>query len=84
MQAYRITAGQGIGSLQRGALAARAPGPHEVRVRVKAVSLNFRDLMVARGGYLKPADAPSFQRPTPLVKSWTSAPGSHATGRATG
>ncbi|MEE9938310.1 MAG: NAD(P)-dependent alcohol dehydrogenase [Achromobacter xylosoxidans] len=58
MQAYRITAGQGIGSLQRGALAARAPGPHEVRVRVKAVSLNFRDLMVARGGYLKPADAP--------------------------
>ena len=56
MQAYRITAGQGIGSLQRGALAARAPGPHEVRVRVKAVSLNFRDLMVARGGYLKPAE----------------------------
>lgn len=51
MQAYRITAGQGIGSLQRVALAPREPGPFEVRVRIKAVSLNFRDLMVARGEY---------------------------------
>ena len=41
--------GQGIGSLQRVALTAREPGPFEVRGRIKAVSLNFRDLMVARG-----------------------------------
>ncbi|MFY2640796.1 zinc-dependent alcohol dehydrogenase family protein [Achromobacter insuavis] len=58
MQAYQITAGQGIGSLQRVERAAREPGPFEVRVRIKAVSLNFRDLMVARGDYLKVAGSP--------------------------
>ncbi|MBN9502303.1 MAG: NAD(P)-dependent alcohol dehydrogenase [Armatimonadetes bacterium 55-13] len=26
-------------------------GPHEVRVRVRAISLNYRDLMVAKGAY---------------------------------
>mgnify|MGYP002041243439 FL=1 len=53
MQAYQVSGGQGIGSLKRVALTPREPGPFEVRVRIKAVSLNFRDLMVARGDYLK-------------------------------
>src|SRR5438876_10636600 len=30
---------------------APAPGPGEVLVRVKAVSLNYRDLLIARGQY---------------------------------
>ena len=28
-----------------------APGPHEVLVRIRAASLNYRDLVVLRGGY---------------------------------
>lgn len=58
MQAYQITGGQGIGSLKRVALTLRELGPYEVRVRIKAVSLNFRDLMVARGDYLSTAADP--------------------------
>lgn len=34
------------------------PGPGEVRLRVRAVSLNYRDLMVARGQYAVTADRP--------------------------
>lgn len=51
MKAYRIRAGRGIDSL---ALAEEAPAPlgaGQVRLRVRAVSLNFRDLMVADGRY---------------------------------
>jgi len=51
MKAYRIRAGRGIDSL---ALAGEAPAPlgaGQVRLRVRAVSLNFRDLMVADGRY---------------------------------
>jgi len=58
MQAYQVSGGQGIGSLKRVALTPREPGPFEVRVRIKAVSLNFRDLMVARGDYLKTSGSP--------------------------
>ena len=31
-----------------------APRPGEVLVRVRAVSLNYRDLMIARGQYMRP------------------------------
>lgn len=51
MKAYRIRVGRGIDSL---ALAEEAPAPlgaGQVRLRVRAVSLNFRDLMVADGRY---------------------------------
>jgi len=51
MKAYRIRAGRGIDSL---ALAEEAPAPlgaGQVRLRVRAVSLNFRDLMIADGRY---------------------------------
>ncbi|MBB1626714.1 NAD(P)-dependent alcohol dehydrogenase [Achromobacter sp. UMC71] len=58
MQAYQVIGGQGIGSLKRVALTPRDPGPYEVRVRINAVSLNFRDLMVARGDYLKTSGGP--------------------------
>lgn len=51
MNAYQITPGAGIDSLERVALAQRALESHEVRVKVHAVSLNFRDLMVAHGTY---------------------------------
>src|SRR5262245_45420353 len=35
-------------------------GPHDVRVRVRAVSLNYRDLTIARGTKARP-------RPKPIV-----------------
>ncbi|MFG0229127.1 NAD(P)-dependent alcohol dehydrogenase [Achromobacter sp. 413638] len=58
MQAYYVTGGKGIESLKRVTLESKALGPYDVRVRVHAVSLNFRDLMVADGIYLKGSGAP--------------------------
>jgi NADPH:quinone reductase-like Zn-dependent oxidoreductase len=52
MKAYRLTVGGGIRSLELVEVASPELGPNEVRVRVRAVSLNFRDLMMARGSYL--------------------------------
>ena len=51
MNAYQITPGAGIDSLERVTLPLRELQYHEVRVKVHAVSLNFRDLMVAQGTY---------------------------------
>ncbi len=48
MRAYRLTQGGGIEGLTRVDLPEPAPGPGEVAVRVRATSLNYRDLGVAR------------------------------------
>lgn len=47
--AYGIRRGAGIDRLTRVTRASAALGPHDVRVRTRAVALNYRDLMVARG-----------------------------------
>jgi len=52
MKAYKLIAGSGIEGLQLAELASPELGPNDVRVRVRAVALNYRDLMVARGSYL--------------------------------
>jgi len=52
MKAYRVTTGGGIQSLQVTEGAAAELRPSDVRVRVRAVSLNYRDLMMVRGTYL--------------------------------
>src|SRR5690606_13843149 len=57
MKAYRITHGGQIDGLRLEDIAERPLQPHEVRVRVRAVSLNYRDLMVARGAYPTGADS---------------------------
>lgn len=49
MQAYQITPGADIPGLTLSECDPRGPGPREVQVRIHAVSLNHRDLMVARG-----------------------------------
>lgn len=49
MQAYRITRGGGVEGLVRVELPDPTPGPGEVLIRVRATSLNYRDLMMARG-----------------------------------
>jgi len=51
MHAYQITPGAGIDSLEAIKLAKRELQPNEVRVKVRAVALNYRDLMVAQGSY---------------------------------
>lgn len=52
MQAYQIKAGQQIAGLEQVQRSISAPTDHEVHVRIHAVSLNYRDLMVADGKYL--------------------------------
>jgi NADPH:quinone reductase-like Zn-dependent oxidoreductase len=58
MQAYRILPGDNIDGLRRESLPERELAAGEVRIRVHAVSLNYRDLMVARGEYLVNLDEP--------------------------
>lgn len=51
MHAYQITPGAGIDSLEHVVLPRQALQYHQVRVKVRAVALNYRDLMVAHGTY---------------------------------
>ena len=50
MQAYRLHRGQGIEGLERVQIQSPPLQSHEVRIGVQAVSLNYRDLEIARGG----------------------------------
>src|SRR5258708_30594839 len=58
MNAWKLRPGDGIAGLRRGDAVMRSPGPTDVVVRVRAASLNYRDLMFARGDYLGIGDAP--------------------------
>ncbi|WP_288378701.1 NAD(P)-dependent alcohol dehydrogenase [uncultured Massilia sp.] len=58
MRAYQILPGASIDGLQCVDYPDRDLAPYEVRVRVHAVSLNYRDLMVASGNYLVTVDDP--------------------------
>ena len=58
MKAYRIPHGGTIDGLQLEEISERPLQPYEVRVNVRAVSLNYRDLMVARGVYPVKVDTP--------------------------
>ncbi|MHB8813747.1 MAG: zinc-dependent alcohol dehydrogenase family protein [Steroidobacteraceae bacterium] len=51
MKAYRIFARRGQDALERIEHDVWDPRGREVRLRVRAVSLNYRDLMIARGAY---------------------------------
>lgn len=51
MKTWRATAGSGIDGLKLEAGTPAAPGPTQVRVRMRAASLNFRDQMVLKGAY---------------------------------
>lgn len=58
MQAYQIKAGQQIAGLNLVQSSISAPTAHEVHVRVHAVSLNYRDLLIADGKYPFMGDGP--------------------------
>src|SRR5208282_6604481 len=55
MKAYIIkNPGQGIKAWEQVTLADLEPGRSEVLIAVKAASLNYRDLMIAKGFYPRP------------------------------
>lgn len=51
MRAWQWTEDSGAGFLRLAALPDPVPAPPDVIVRTRAVALNYRDLVVARGGY---------------------------------
>jgi NADPH:quinone reductase-like Zn-dependent oxidoreductase len=51
MRAYRLHAFTGPEGLKVEYLQSPVPGPGQVLVRIKAVSLNYRDLMISKGVY---------------------------------
>ncbi len=51
MKAYQIQTDRGIDAIERIEMAEPQPGAGEVLVRMRAASLNFRDLIITRGGY---------------------------------
>lgn len=60
MRAYQISGGFGLDHLALVERQGRKPGPHEVRLQVRACSLNRRDLMMLEGQY-------NPRQPLPLI-----------------
>jgi NADPH:quinone reductase-like Zn-dependent oxidoreductase len=58
MKAYQVLPGGQLDGLNLTLLPERPLGPSDVRVRIRAVSLNYRDLLVARGLYPVAEPAP--------------------------
>jgi NADPH:quinone reductase-like Zn-dependent oxidoreductase len=58
MKTWRVTAGGRIEGLTLGDEKSTPPGPGQVRVRVRAAALNFRDLMIVNGFYPVSSQAP--------------------------
>jgi NADPH:quinone reductase-like Zn-dependent oxidoreductase len=55
---------KGIESLQPAERETPIPGAEEVLLRVRAVSLNYRDLLIARDTYVGPVRYPLSRHPT--------------------
>ena len=51
MRAFQLTGSFGLDNLKLVELPEPKPGPREVVVRTRAVSVNYRDLVVVKGGY---------------------------------
>lgn len=51
MKCYQLDGPEGIAGLKLVDKPVPAPGPNEVLVRIKAVTLNYRDLLTVKGGY---------------------------------
>ena len=58
MKAWRFVKGFGLENLECVELPDPQPGPGQAVVRVRACSLNFRDLVVSKGGYGRGVKAP--------------------------
>jgi len=53
MRAYRVETAEGIDAIQLTELDTPTPGDNEVLVKMKACSLNYRDLLITMGGYVR-------------------------------
>ena len=51
IKAYQVTSITGFGGIQPAEIRKPVPGPGQVLIRIHAVSLNFRDLMIINGQY---------------------------------
>ncbi len=60
MKAYEIQDGFGLDNLRVAERPIPVPGPHQVLVRLRAASLNYRDLMTVEGAY-------NPRQPLPLI-----------------
>lgn len=58
MKAYQLRPGTGVPGLWVSNIPDPVPHPHEVLIKTHAASLNFRDLMFARGEYFNLKDEP--------------------------
>src|SRR3979411_1529999 len=58
MKLYEITEPKGIDSLKLAERPTPKPGPGEVLVRVRATSLNYRDLALIKGGLARMMQLP--------------------------
>jgi NADPH:quinone reductase-like Zn-dependent oxidoreductase len=58
MQCYELQATTGFEALKLVERETPRPGPHQVVVRVRAASFNYRDVMIAGGGYAGRAKLP--------------------------
>lgn len=53
MYAYQVDSSDGIGAVKKVEIDTPTPGDHEVLVKMKACSLNYRDLLITMGGYVR-------------------------------
>ena len=58
MKCYELQSANGLEALKPAERATPKPGPHQVLVRVRAASLNYRDVMITAGGYAGRAKYP--------------------------
>jgi len=58
MKAYQLRPGAGVSGLWVSNIREPVPAPHEVLIKTHAASLNYRDLMYARGAYINLKDEP--------------------------
>jgi NADPH:quinone reductase-like Zn-dependent oxidoreductase len=58
MKAYQLRPGDGFSNLRVTEIPTPVPAPHEVLIKSHAASLNYRDLMFARGNYINLKDEP--------------------------
>jgi NADPH:quinone reductase-like Zn-dependent oxidoreductase len=58
MKAYQLRPGAGVAELRLTDIPQPVPGPHQVLIKTHAASINYRDLMYARGDYINLKDAP--------------------------
>jgi len=70
MKSYHANAGSGLAGLMLKEHAEPKPGPREVLVRVRANSLNYRELSILAGTYPLPVKPDVVWGRMALAKSW--------------